>query len=127
MNHCPCNHNIVNIMDEPVEFCVKGSLTCLGFGVDIRAKVFHIEGTEPAVCQIENCIPVDVEHLWGMAGGVDSFIVASVDAASYPENLVWPPDSRVDHVQPIRTDWQAVWFHVEGVLGSVLESDLVQN
>jgi hypothetical protein len=98
MNHSSCNHDIVNVMNKSVEFCVKRSLTSLGFGVDIWAEVFHVEGTEPAVCQIEDRIPIDVENLWGMAGGVDSFIVASVDTASHPEDLVRPTDSGVEHV-----------------------------
>lgn len=98
MNHRPRHHNIINIMDEPVELCIEGSFTSFGFGVDVGAEVLDVEGTKTAVGEVEDGVAVDVEDLGRMSGGVDTFVVATIDTATHPEDLMWPSHGGIQHV-----------------------------
>lgn len=127
MNHRPGDHDIINVMHVTVKFRIERSLPRLTLGIDVRPEVLDVEGAEPTIEQVHQGVPVDVEDLGGMAGGVDSFVVAPIDAATKPENLVGPTTAGVQGVEPIRPDWEAVGLHVKGVLGGVLKLYFVKD
>lgn len=86
MDNRPGNHDIINIMEEPVKLSVKAAFAGFGDRVDVGSEVLDVEGAEAAVGEVEDGVAVDVEDLGWVAGGVDAFVVATVDAAAHPED-----------------------------------------